>query len=133
MIPLATFREVQRLLGEGQLSQRKIAKVVGVSRATVGAIARGKHTDREARQLQREQEREDAYLPSGPLERCPGCGSMVYMPCLLCRVREKLHRDARIVCASRRNSRQQALRHLLTAMRRAHWDDDGRGPLRRAG
>ena len=42
MLPLATVQEIRRLLDEGQLSQRKIAAQLGVSRGTVGAIASGR-------------------------------------------------------------------------------------------
>ncbi|HEV2973066.1 MAG TPA: hypothetical protein VGY55_24075 [Pirellulales bacterium] len=74
---------VCQLLAEGRLSQRSIALLTGVSRGTVGAIARGvrplglrpKYAD------------DDPLRPSGPPARCRGCGGMVYMPCQLCRVR----------------------------------------------
>ncbi|MHC4399969.1 MAG: winged helix-turn-helix transcriptional regulator [Planctomycetota bacterium] len=82
MIPNALVDEVKRLLSEGRLSQRKIARRVGVSRGTVNAIARGKRPDYEARA------KEDDFLaPAGPLARCSTCGGMVYMPCLACGVR----------------------------------------------
>jgi hypothetical protein len=42
MIALVKVKEVERMLVEGKLSHRKIAKATGVSRATVGAIAAGK-------------------------------------------------------------------------------------------
>ncbi|MGQ9576469.1 MAG: helix-turn-helix domain-containing protein [Thermoguttaceae bacterium] len=74
---------VRRLLAEGKWSMRKIARMTGVSRGTVSAIAHGKRPDRRPRTEQ------DDLLerPSGPMERCPGCGGMVQMPCRLCRVR----------------------------------------------
>ena len=84
MISFAVVDEIDRLLKQGELSQRKIAARVGVSRGTVNAIARGKRPDYRARR----QERQDEFLaPGGPPARCPTCGAMVQMPCLACRVR----------------------------------------------
>lgn len=83
MIPLAAVDQIKRLLREGTLSQRRIARRVGVSRGTVNAIARGRRPDDHARR-----EREDrSVVPSGPVRRCRTCGGMVQMPCLACRVR----------------------------------------------
>ena len=45
MIPPSVVQEIRRLLAEGERSQRKIAKVVGVSRGSVSRIARGKRRD----------------------------------------------------------------------------------------
>jgi hypothetical protein len=84
MIRLAVVDEIQRLLDQGELSQRKIALRLGVSRGTVNAIALGKRPDYRARQPSREGE---FPSPCGPAARCPSCGAMVYMPCLACRVR----------------------------------------------
>ena len=74
---------VRRLLAERKWSMRKIARMAGVSRGTVGAIAHNKRRDRP-----RPTDEEDLLAqPSGPLRRCPGCGGLVQMPCRLCRVR----------------------------------------------
>ena len=101
MIALSKFQETQRLLALGGLSQRKIAVMVGISRATVGAIAQGKYRDREARQ----RDRSDDFVPNGPLERCPSCGGMVYLPCLVCRVRKIKDQEQRMLRAARRGAR----------------------------
>lgn len=85
MLALGKVKEVERLLAEGKLSQRKIAQAVGVSRATVSGIASGKRPDYEARTHDRA---EEEFEPLGPIERCPSCGGRVYMPCRLCRVRK---------------------------------------------
>jgi hypothetical protein len=82
MISFAAEEEIKRLLGEGRLSQRKIARRVGVSRGTVNAIAGGKRPDRGPGRPA-----DDSPLPSGRPARCPTCGGMVQMPCLACRVR----------------------------------------------
>jgi len=84
MITPEAVSEVHRLLIRGQLSQRDIALRVGVSRGTVQAIASGRRRDYPARA---HGEMNDGTAPSGPLRRCPTCGGMVQMPCLLCRVR----------------------------------------------
>jgi len=72
--------EIRRLLVETDFGFRAIAALTGVSRGTVGAINSGKRAARPER-------REEAEQPSGPPRRCPGCGGMVLMPCLLCAVR----------------------------------------------
>ena len=87
MIAADLIAEIQRLLAEGKLSQRKIAKLTGVSRGTIGAVANGK---RELRP--REVDCWEAGLEPqpGPPQHCPGCGGLVYLPCRLCRTREFL-------------------------------------------
>jgi hypothetical protein len=115
MIALVKVKEVERMLVEGKLSHRKIAKATGVSRATVGAIALGKRPDYEARQLARAAELE----PRGPLKRCAGCGGLVYMPCRLCRVRKAKAQQEEIARAARRRSREQSRDRLVAAVRRA--------------
>jgi len=91
MISPEIVQEIKRLLADGSYSGRQIARLVGVSRGTVAAIAQGKRPDYEALRAQREM----GQQPLGPLERCPGCGGMVYMPCRLCRVRSRLARRTR--------------------------------------
>jgi transcriptional regulator with XRE-family HTH domain len=103
--------EVQKLLAAGLLSQRKIAKTLGVSRATVSAIASGKRPDYEARMRARAAE----FEPLGPIERCTSCGGRVYMPCHLCRVRKYKAEQDRLK-KLRRLAREQALRRLLAAV-----------------
>ena len=92
MIAPSLVNQVKRLLAEGRYSQRKIARMTGISRGTVGAIASGRRPDYEAIVRARQSELDE---PTGPPQRCPGCGGMVYMPCRLCRVR-KLVAEARV-------------------------------------
>ena len=73
---------VERLLDEGELSQRAIARETGVSRGSVHRIKTGK------RVLCRANGHALLPGPSGPLGRCPGCGGMVQQPCITCRARE---------------------------------------------
>ena len=82
MISFGVVDQIKRLLAEGKLSQRKIARQLGVSRGTVHAIARGKRPDYQSRR----EDKDDWAAPSGPPARCPTCGGMVQMPCLACRV-----------------------------------------------
>jgi transcriptional regulator with XRE-family HTH domain len=84
MLAPGLVEQVQRLLDENVLSQRKIARSLGVSRGTVAVIAAGKRPDYDA--LRRARQSRTSLPPAGPLERCPGCGGMVFMPCLLCRI-----------------------------------------------
>lgn len=78
----SVIAEIRRLLAEGKASQRGIARQLGVSRGTVNAVALGRRQDRPPAQVAE-------ILPvfaEGPPERCPGCGGMVRMPCLACRI-----------------------------------------------
>jgi len=119
MIALAKFQETRRLLALGNLSQRRIARIVGISRATVNAIARGNYHDRESREAARLREQP---VFEGPLARCPGCGGMVLMPCLACRVQQLKDREQAILRAARRKLREDATRQLIEAVRRAYWE-----------
>jgi transcriptional regulator with XRE-family HTH domain len=115
MIASPRIEQVERLLGEGKLSQRKIAAITGIGRATVSQIARGKRRSCDAF----EQAQAEANEPLGPVERCPGCGGMVYTPCRLCRVRKIKAQEEALARAFRRRARQQALQRLMTALRNA--------------
>lgn len=84
MIATTLADEIRELLDSAELSQRKIARRVGVSRGTVNAIALGKRPDYSVRRVGPS---DDFIPPSGPPRRCPGCGGMVRMPCLGCHVR----------------------------------------------
>lgn len=84
MLAAALVVEIQRLLNETDLSQRKIAQVIGVSRGSVASVASGRRPDYDALRAQSATDWEE---PTGPPERCPTCGGMVYAPCRLCRAR----------------------------------------------
>ena len=73
------------MLRKERLSQRKIAAALGVSRGTVNAIALGRRIDRRAGTSH-----DDSGFtpPTGRHKRCPGCGGLVQMPCLLCYLRQ---------------------------------------------
>ena len=83
MIASAVVQQIRRLAAGASLSQRKIARRLGVSRGTVIAIALGRRPDYAADKGGSE----DFSSSPGPPRRCPGCGGMVTMPCLLCNIR----------------------------------------------
>ncbi len=93
MLPIAVVREIERLLQEGQHSQRKIATHLQVSRGSVGAIASGR------RGIYGKEPEPDDVIPlasQGPPERCPRCGFRVIMPCLVCEARHYRSRQERL-------------------------------------
>lgn len=124
MIALGKVKEIERLLAQGGISQRKIALQVGVSRATVSAIVTGARPDYQARV----RAIADEPLPDGPLGHCPTCGATVYMPCRLCHVRRKMREEEELLAARRRELRETAVRHLLHKVRLAHWKREGINP-----
>ncbi len=115
MLAMGKVVEVERLLAEGKLSQRKISLRVGVSRGVISAIARGTRPDYETRR----QNHGDDPEPRGEVGRCPTCGGRVYMPCRLCQVRQLQVDESDVLPKLRRRSRQQGVRRLLVAVLRA--------------
>lgn len=91
MIAPEKFEEIRALLAEGKLSQRAIARRVGVSRNTVAAIARNKRPCYRKAMEQAAQEGQTARRRKG---RCPICRSLVVLPCLACLVRHLVARGA---------------------------------------
>ncbi len=83
MLRTAIVEEIRLLLASGRISQRGIARRLGISRGTVSAVAQGQ---RRERTVGPQGTCEDPEA-RGPLERCPGCGARVFMPCLACRIR----------------------------------------------
>ena len=84
MIAEAKIREAELMLARGKMSQREIAKRTGLSRGTISSIAGG------TRKIQ--VKTVDPNMPpepeDGPPVRCPGCGAMVQMPCVLCHLKK---------------------------------------------
>ena len=66
MITPEVVLEIERLLAEGTLSQRTIAKLTGVSRGTVGSVAKGTRRDPEESHAA---SREESDGPTGPRVR----------------------------------------------------------------
>ena len=94
MIAAETIAEIRRLLAEGRHSQREIARQTGVCRGSVGTIASGRRRNGDDSLESREDE---LAVLSGPPVRCRGCGGMVYMPCVLCRVQSKRRKGPRVM------------------------------------
>lgn len=84
MLAPDVVERIGSLLAAGRMSQREIARFLRISRGTVVAIAHGRRPDYSARSAAAL--RQGDAVP-GPVERCPGCGAMVRMPCLACRLR----------------------------------------------
>lgn len=84
-IPKKTVTKILRLLELNAFSHRTIARRMHVSRNSVNAIASRKPCNPE---VTRKPPDDDPEEPSGPPARCPGCGALVYMPCLLCKLRK---------------------------------------------
>jgi hypothetical protein len=78
MLSNNVVEEIRRLLAEGKLSQRQISKHLDVSRGTVSSVALNRRHEPESPE-------DDPDL--GPPARCPSCGVLVFMPCVLCRAR----------------------------------------------
>jgi hypothetical protein len=87
MIEPTKVTQIERLLAAGEHSRSQIARMVGVSRPTLLAIAKKSRRCRPT-------VGEDQEQPP-PAVRCPGCGGLVFPPCQLCRVRAVLERQKR--------------------------------------
>lgn len=84
MLSLAVVEEIAFHLDAGQLTQREIARRLRVGRATVSAIAQGR---RGIYGRVANPEPPKPEMPA-PAVRCPQCGYLVHLPCLVCRARE---------------------------------------------
>lgn len=83
MLEDSVIKQIQMLVQQGHLSQRKIAKQLGVSRGTVQAVANGKRIERSGHPASA-----TWIAPSGQPQRSPLCGGRVRMPCLACQLYE---------------------------------------------
>lgn len=111
MLTTALVQEVDRLLREGELSQRQIASHLCVSRGTISAIASGRRglhgRDTPLCTL--------SHALSTPT-RCRTCGYRVYLPCLICRIRTRQHQQRLLkLLATRRPQKTAPRRHHLRA------------------
>ncbi|HZZ27146.1 MAG TPA: helix-turn-helix domain-containing protein [Pirellulales bacterium] len=87
MLPQAKVDEIRLLLAKGTVSQRQIARELGISRGTVGAIAAGKRPNYSIKIPDEGIDR--MVMPT----RCRGCGGLVRAPCRLCRIRALIARE----------------------------------------
>ena len=86
MIKCEIIRKIRVLLKQDRMSQRQIAKNLGISRGTVQAVAHGRRTEHVPAVLKK---RAAIWvIPSGKPKRCPHCGGCVKMPCLACQLYE---------------------------------------------
>lgn len=78
MVSALSVAHAERLLAQGA-SEREAARQTGLAPSTIGRIKRREVTvaDRAG----------DQPLDSIVVSRCPGCGGMQLMPCLVCRDR----------------------------------------------
>ena len=91
MLAPAVVAEIERLLAAGQLSQRAIARHLGVSRGIIQLIACGKRRKHPPVPVPGA-----SPPPSGPWGRCPHCGGRVQFPCLVCRLRASRDRTVSV-------------------------------------
>jgi len=116
MLSMSVIEEIAFYLEAGQLSQRAIARKLRVGRATVAAIARGRLGIRGRNLEPQPPESEDLDPPA----RCPQCGYLVQLPCLVCRAREYRHgRRVLAQLASRRPLPFQETQHRPVRRRRS--------------
>jgi hypothetical protein len=91
MLSDSMVRWAETLLAQA-LSQREVARRMGIARATVRKIAAGCWRDHA---LRRRISVEDVRQPVGIVGRCPACGLRVRMPCLVCLARSARMTDRR--------------------------------------
>ena len=82
MIKNDIIQKILHLVDQDKMSQRKIAKQLGVSRGTVQAVVHGRRTEHNPSAMKVA----SWVVPSGPPKRCPHCGGLVQMPCLACQL-----------------------------------------------
>jgi transcriptional regulator with XRE-family HTH domain len=103
MLPAAIIKEIDRLLKEGELSQRKIAVRLGVGRATVAEIAKGQRALHGRERLRRNSDEGPMTAPT----RCPRCGYHVCLPCRICRARRYRHSQMLLDLLARSNEKSR--------------------------
>ena len=110
MLTTAVVQEIDRLIREGELSQRQIAARLCVSRGIISAIASG-------RRSLYGKEPQSVRTPSGESipTRCPDCGYRVFLPCLICRVREHNSRQIVLRILAAQRPKKTVLRSHLRA------------------
>jgi len=83
MLTRAQEERICLLLADPTLSRREIARMTGISRTTIIAIATGRRQCIAREEIDVNAETEESPPPA----RCPTCGGMVILPCRLCHVR----------------------------------------------
>lgn len=87
MITRHDVKVIQRLASQG-ISQLEISRRTGISRDTIRTVINGRHPLSHI-----SESNEDSHLRhvNRPVERCPGCGRLIEMPCRACQA--KAYRD----------------------------------------
>jgi len=111
MLTTDLIREIDRLLQTGKLSRRRIADHLGVSRGTVNSVANG-HRGLHGREPNSHY---SPLIPSSPPVRCRRCGYRVYLPCIICRVRDHKQRQQllQILAAQQRKDSGKVVRRRM--------------------
>lgn len=88
MLTRQDVHDIQQLARRG-VSQRKISERTGIARESIRKVLSGRH-----RLTRPNGSNEDNHLRhvNRPVERCPGCGRLIEMPCRACQA--KAYRDA---------------------------------------
>lgn len=86
-LPPHLIEEVIRLRAAGN-TQLEIKRKTGISRTSIHYIINGKRDF-----TQNADAEESLGLFDGPIERCPGCGRRVHMPCMPCRIESAMETE----------------------------------------
>jgi transcriptional regulator with XRE-family HTH domain len=86
MLKAGQIEWILRLDREG-LSQRAIHRATGMAQGTISSVLEGNRPDPPLRDTLYDV---DNPVFTEPPRRCSGCGAMAYMPCLACRLRERM-------------------------------------------
>jgi hypothetical protein len=93
MLSEETVKLICKLLEDKSLSQRAIARKLGVNRETVHRIATGKRFDASAYRSQKAEEQPQVLVQP---KRCSDCGGLIkVIPCQLCKLRRRV-REGRV-------------------------------------
>lgn len=106
MIAWKVVEEIQEMLASGKFTKREIGRRMNVSHSTITRIESGKRQPR--RPAARTTQRSGDHDFESPPRRCPDCGGLVYMPCLLCDAR--LYQDRQKVGVRERSGRDDPRR-----------------------
>lgn len=87
MLDNGIINKARELLAEGRLSQRKIAKILGISNTMVSLIHHQK------RKPFSEAAGNPIAEPDGPIMRCPVCGGKTRLPCVYCQIVDHLQKN----------------------------------------
>lgn len=94
---------IRQMLAEDEISQREMARRLGISRTTIYRIANNRHAPQNGKRPGASGEPRDPDERRTPRvigkgDRCPTCGARVRLPCRACRVRTWLQRPAQTGC-----------------------------------